>query len=790
MPLPSDSAFLRRVFTAAVVCALACFLRDLNADSTGQPFQLAVDNIMRGPNLYGYHPEEVRWSGSGDRIYFRWKTFDEAVEKEPRVWVVNRDGSGLRRLSDDEARLAPPADGNFSPDHQRITWAADGDVFVYDFANGKSRQITHTSDAESEPHFLQDGMRIAYARNQNLFVVSPGAGETVQVTDIRTGKDPEEAAKEKETPAQQYLKKEEKELIAVVRAREAAEEEKKAREKKLNPRKPWFIPAEDKVASLRLTPDERFVTAVVEQGGSKARKTNVPNYVTTSGYTEEIPSRTDVGDEQPRARLAILNAATGEARWLAFRPDPNKPDLTDAVDFRQPVWSRDGTKAVLVIDARNYKDRWITALDPAQASLRVLDHQHDDAWIGGPAADVRPGFVNGGRNVFFVSERTGWAHLYTVPFTGGEPKQLTSGAWEVKDATASHDERRFFLTTSEAAAGEQQCYEMPAGGGSRTRLTSASGLHECTFSHDEKWIADKYSYVNKPPEIYAQAAEPDARGLRLTSSPAPDFSGYSWSDLPPLSVPARDGTKLPAKLWRTSAAQPGGPAVIFVHGAGYLQDVHRGWSYYAREYLFNHLLASRGYTVLEVDYRASAGYGRNWRTAIYRHMGGVDLTDELDAAHWLVRTQGVDPNRIGIYGGSYGGFITLMAMFRAADTFAAGAALRPVTDWAHYNHEYTAAILNLPQTDPEAYRQSSPIYFADGLHGRLLMCHGMVDTNVEFQDTVRLAQRLIELRKEGWEVAPFPVEDHDFKQPTSWADEYKRILRLFEETIGKPATSR
>jgi dipeptidyl aminopeptidase/acylaminoacyl peptidase len=223
--------------------------------------------------------------------------------------------------------------------------------------------------------------------------------------------------------------------------------------------------------------------------------------------------------------------------------------------------------------------------------------------------------------------------------------------------------------------------------------------------------------------------------------------------------------------------------VIFVHGAGYLQNVHRGWATYPREYLFHHLLMERGFLVIDIDYRGSAGHGRDWRTAVYRYMGGRDLDDHVDAARWLVTEFGVDPKRIGIYGGSYGGFITLMGMFTKPGTFAAGAALRPVTDWTHYNHGYTASILNLPQKDQEAYRRSSPIYHADGLQGALLICHGMVDTNVHFQDTVRLAQKLIELGKPNWDVAFYPVEDHGFVDPASWSDEYRRILRLFESNL-------
>jgi len=249
-------------------------------------------------------------------------------------------------------------------------------------------------------------------------------------------------------------------------------------------------------------------------------------------------------------------------------------------------------------------------------------------------------------------------------------------------------------------------------------------------------------------------------------------------------IPAEGGVQVPARLYRPRGVPANGAAVIFVHGAGYLQNVHKWWSSYYREYMFHHLLAARGYTVLDLDYRGSAGLGREWRTAIYRHMGGLDLDDQVSGARWLVANTGIDSTRIGIYGGSYGGFITLMALFTKPGVFAAGAALRPVTDWAHYNHPYTARILNEPQADTVAYKRSSPIYFADGLVGRLLICHGMVDDNVHFQDTARLIQRLIELGKQNWEVAVYPVEAHGFRRNDSWTDEYRRILKLFEEALA------
>ncbi len=460
------------------------------------------------------------------------------------------------------------------------------------------------------------------------------------------------------------------------------------------------------------------------------------------------------------------------------------------VHMSEPVWSADGTKAVLEARAGDNKDRWIFALDEDTGNTRVVAHDHDDAWISGPGIGdpdepVREtlGWMQGDRDIYFQSERTGYSHLYTVAFAGGDPKALTSGAWEVDSTILSSDKSRFFLVTSEAGPGEQNVYEMSADGGARVKLTALAGGHSCVPSPDDRWFADVYSYTNKPPELYTQEARADAAAKKLTSSPSPEFWEYPWLDVPIVTFAARDGATLRARSYKPANYRKGGPAVLFVHGAGYLQNVHRWWSYYAHEYMFHHLLMERGYLVVDVDYRGSAGYGRDWRTAIYRHMGGQDLDDNIDAARWMASQYGVDPKRIGIYGGSYGGFITLMAMFTQPDVFAAGAALRPVTDWANYNDQYTSNILNLPQTDAEAYKRSSPIFFAQGLKGALLICHGMVDTNVHFQDTAELVQKLIELRKENWELAVYPVENHGFVEPSSWADEYRRIFDLFEKNL-------
>jgi dipeptidyl aminopeptidase/acylaminoacyl peptidase len=862
-------SYLRRAGVA--LCVLTLFTNQLvvaqqPAARPAKPFELTVDSIMRGPRLVGYQPGQVYWSQDSQRVYFRWKQADEARLKEMSLYVVNRDGTSLRRLSEDEARLAPPANGELSKDKTMTVYTDDGDIFIYEHARGTRRQITRTTDTETNAHFTADGQHIYFTRQNNLYVIALDGGSLVQLTDIRTGGGggggaPAAAgaqrqggdAQQRGTDSQEYLKKEERELIDAVRERAEQREEQEAKRKARETRKAFNLPPGQAPVNLTLAPDGKYVIATVGEPGAGAKNTIVPNYITESAYTEDIPGRTNVGDVQRHTRLVIINTETGETKnvdhgqrvevapQVRTRTEANateqaqrergvvpqtgqgqqgqqqqtqeqqQPPRTQTegareaqardrdVDLAGLEWSDDGRHAVVLGFSADNKDRWVLLLDPATGKTKTLAHQHDDAWIDGPGVFTL-GWLPDNEHVYFESEQTGYAHLYTVSINGGAPAQLTTGQFEVSAVRLSNDKTKFYFISSEGSPFERHLYSMSVTGGARTRITSMTGNNQVDISPDETMLADVRSYSNKPWELYLVAnkpadATPAPEAKQVTTSPIPEFFTHDWIDPRIVSFTARDGATVHGRMYMPSKWQGGGPAVIFVHGAGYLQNVHRWWSQYYREYMFHHLLMERGFVILDIDYRGSAGYGRDWRTGIYRHMGGKDLTDHVDAVQYLVREHGVDPKRVGLYGGSYGGFITLMAMFTAADTFAAGAALRPVTDWAHYNHGYTSNILNVPQSDPEAYKQSSPIYFAEGLKGALLICHGMVDTNVHFQDTVRLVERLIELRKENWSVAPYPVEDHSFDRDTSWADEYKRILKLFVEqlhpdTVVPPASQR
>src|SRR6266481_2282353 len=809
-----------------ILCALSLLAPQLliaqKAPPPPKPLELTVDSIMRGPRLVGYPPTGIYWSQDSQRVYFRWKQADEPRLKETSLYVVNRDGTGLRRLSDDEAKQAPPANGELSKDKTMTVFADDGDVFIYLHANGTRRQVTRTVDAETNPHFTFDQKHIYFTRQSNLYVMAFDSGSLDQLTDIRVGGAATPSATPKGTDSQEYLKKEERTLLDAVRERAEQREEQEKKRKEREKRKPLNLPTGQNAVSLALSPDNKYVIATISEPGAAAKNTIVPNYVTESAYTEDITGRTKVGDTQTRTRLVIIDVETGESKnvdhgqRLPAAPQTQRTEMNTTEEARvttgsgsdrvesQPKtpaapkdrdiqlsqlrWSDDGKNAVLMARSVDNKDRWVMLLDATTGKTKALATMHDDAWIDGPGASTL-GWLPDNSHVYFESEHDGFAHLYTVAIGGGEPKQLTSGPFEVSDVRLSPDKTKFYFTSSEGSPFERHLYSMAINGGERRQITGLPGDNQVDVSPDETMLADVRSYSNKPPELYLQTNRPYSVGKTLvpdkpvTTSPIPEFFTYNWIDPPIASFKARDGATVYGRIYTPPNWKSGGPAVVFVHGAGYLQNVHRWWSSYYREYMFHHLLMERGFIVFDIDYRGSSGYGRDWRTGIYRHMGGKDLTDQVDAVNYLIKEHGVDPKRVGLYGGSYGGFITLMAMFTQPDVFAAGAALRPVSDWALYNHGYTSDILNVPQTDPEAYKRSSPIYFAQNLKGALLICHGMVDTNVEFQDTVRLVQRLIELRKENFQLAVYPVENHAFVEPASWADEYKRILALFEKNL-------
>lgn len=749
--------------------------------------ELTVDKIMRDPTWIGTAPSNVQWSLDGKTIYFTWNPDRAKADSLYKITLTNRTP---QKVSKQERISLPTGNGTYNKAFTSCLFEKNGDIFLYDMASAKSRQITNTINRESNPTFSGDERSVIFTAEQNLFSWEIANGNLTQLTDFKKGK--------KNTPTplseqEKWLKEDQLAYIQILKERNDAQLETARIRKAEQVKRPKEIYLDDKnVDQARLSPDGNFVTFRLTKS-SNGKNTIVPNYVTNSGFTENIPARTKVGAAQNTSdffvydikRDTVLQVKVDEVPGITEKPafvkddSKEKKPVNRAVTFFGPIWSDDGKQAALMLRAVDNKDRWIVLLDVSTQKLTPVHRLHDDAWVGGPGSFSMGWITN--TSLWFISEETGYAHLYSYDVASKIQKALTSGKYEVQQVALSRTKKHFYLTTNEIHPGEKHFYRLAVTGGIAEKITSTTGAHEVELSPDEKMLAYRYSYSNKPWELFLAENKAGAKAQQITQSLTPEFTSYPWRDPVVTTVKARDGADIYTRLYKPT--KPNGAAVIFVHGAGYLQNAHKWWSSYFREYMFHNLLVDKGYTVIDMDYRASAGYGRDWRTGIYQFMGGKDLTDHIDGAEWLVKEHGIDPKRIGIYGGSYGGFITLMGMFTTPDVFAAGAALRPVTDWAHYNHGYTSNILNTPVLDSLAYAKSSPIYHAAGLKGSLLICHGMVDVNVHFQDVVRLSQRLIELKKENWELAVYPVEDHGFVEPSSWTDEYKRILKLFEEKL-------
>ncbi|HAQ21661.1 MAG TPA: S9 family peptidase [Prolixibacteraceae bacterium] len=762
---------------------------------------LTIEKIMQDQDKWmGTLPENVQWSEDSKTIYFNWNPEKDTLSS---IHSYSLSSKNTLKVSMEEKRKLQSSDGEYKLDYSAKVFIRNGNIFFLDLKKGTEKQLTDWLGRASQVNFTADQQNISFVFNQNLFLLKPESGMIKQLTNFVAG----EKKKDKKGSEQtDWLEKQQMQLFDVLKAKDEIQKVQERRDKleKEPQPEPIYI-GSARLRSISLSPSGKFVVYSLIENASGEKETEVMNFVTKSGYSEPETIRPKVGGPQATAVLNILNLGTNKSYPVktasisgitdipAYKSDYPKSKTEKPaerkVNLLGPFWNPAEDLAVVVARSHDSKDRWIMQLDLATGEPRLLDRQHDDAWIGGPGIDnypMSPGKVSwmpDNQSIWFQSEETGYSHLYSMNVISGEKKQLTSGKFEVYDPFISKDKKSFYFTANIVHPGVRHFYRMPVWGGEPVQLTSKEGNNKVEISPDEKQLAIRFSSANEPWELFLQANKPGAEAQKITESLTKEFNSYLWRKPEFVSFQSEDGQMVYSRIYRPENPEKKGPAVVFVHGAGYLQNAHKWWSQYSKEYQFHHFLVDNGYIVLDIDYRGSSGYGRDWRTGIYRNMGGKDLSDLVDGVRFLIEKYDVSPDRIGIYGGSYGGFITLMAMFKTPEVFKAGAALRSVTDWAHYNHGYTSNILNTPTEDSLAFVRSSPIYYASGLNGALLMCHGMIDDNVHFQDIVRLSQRLIELGKENWELAVFPVERHSFTEPTSWTDEYKRIFKLFEDNL-------
>mgnify|MGYP003574913427 CR=1 FL=1 len=759
--------------------------------------KLKLEEIMKGESFIGNQPTNGRWSLDGKKVYFEWNPKDE-LGTSTYFWQ-----KGMTK-----PEIVTPKEAAFSQLDFKIKRGLDivyyldrGSLYSYSIQSKTVKKLIQQSLPLSNLALGSQSGILFFEQNNNLFKYDTKEGTVLQITNFSKGTK-KETRLEKET----FLNKQQKELFQFIRDKEAKKEWNLAKTKavKSDFAREYFY-GKDDFYSLKVNPNGNFATFMLVEG-TETKREKMEVFITADGYNQSSDTKDKVSTSNlVKTKFGIYSVAKDSVYYVNFstlshiQDTPkyyelyhnlkNKAKEDKLIIAQPPVYNESGSLAIVEIRSQDNKDRWLVNLNLNNGTFKEIEHQHDEAWIGGPGipsysfASGNLGFLADNETIYFQSEATGYSHLYTYNVKTKKKTQLTKGNWEVRDVTLSKDKKVFYLSTNTTHPGNRNFYKLAVADGILQPILTKDGAYEVVLSPDEKSLLVRYSYKNIPWDFYVGESKKNTTLQQISSSISKDFKKYQWREPEVITFNAQDGTPVNARIYTPVAEVKNKAAIIFVHGAGYLQNAHNFWSNYYREYMFHNLLTDLGYTVLDIDYRGSDGYGRNFRTGIYRFMGGKDLSDHLDGKKVLVEKYGIDANRIGIYGGSYGGFITLMGMLTTPGEFASGAALRSVTDWAHYNHGYTGNILNFPETDPAAYKKSSPIYYAGNLKGNLVMLHGMVDDNVEYKDIVRLSQRFIELEKKNWSLASYPVEAHGFKETYSWIDEYSRILNLFNSTL-------
>ncbi len=790
---------------------LAVFICSTSLASENNP---SLELIMSNTDWMGNAPENPYWSDNGQSILFQkkqqgselreWYQLETATKK-----IIKLDAKGINQRDN--------RSGYYSQDRKFKVFVRQGDVYKQNLKTGERQRITHTSTKETNPQIISGTNEVVYwVGNKALKLTSKGSLQ--EVVSIVTEKEPKKNSLDS---GYQFLTAQQQRYFITLKENKHSQELIKKQSKDVKKisasSQPFYLDKDLQIEEKLLSPNGRFVLLVVSEKSYKAgRNDKMPKFVSDSGYVEIDKVRTLVGENMPTPQYLVVidlvkhtqkqinlselpgidkdplrkirkksikwhiahGATKSEAQVLVAAPDNREVTIWEA------LWSNDSKQIAVLIKTIDNKDRWIATISSKDLSISSQHHLHDPAWINWKFNQL--GWLPDNKNLWLLSEQDGFSHIYLKNINAKHAKQLTKGQWEVHNPVISKDGKTIYFRSNKTHPGVYEISKLDLATNKITQITQLGGSNSFSLSEDETQLLIQHSSITSKPDIFVQSVVSDAKAERMTDSMSAEFKEINWV-VPTIEKVKSSHVKQPiySKLYQPKQLQKEKkyPAVIFVHGAGYTQNSHFGWAYYFHELMFHTLLVNQGYIVLDMDYRGSAGYGRDWRTAIYRNMGHPEVEDLQDGVNFLVENYQVDREKVGVYGGSYGGFLTFMSMFRQPDLFAAGASLRPVTDWAHYNHQYTSNILNTPATDPMAYEASSPIEFADGLAKPILIAHGMIDDNVFFKDSVRLVQKLIELKKENFEIVIFPVERHSFTHHTSWLHEYRKIYKLFEDNL-------
>jgi dipeptidyl-peptidase-4 len=610
-------------------------------------------------------------------------------------------------------------------DGKRLLVAASGDLFIVDIAKGRFDALTETSDFERDPKLSPDNRYVSFRRGADLYVIEIASKVVTRLTSNGS-------------------------------------------ETLLNGQLDWVYPEELDLGTAHWwSPDSRSIAYLQFD---VAREPVFPQVSLLNARGRLEPERyPKPGDPNAEVRLGVVPVTGGETKWM---------DLGEPRGFliARVVWAPSSREILAERLTRVQNKLELLMANVATGVSRVVLHEEDPAWIN---VSGEPRFLTGDR-FLWTSERSGFRHLYVCDTSGAMPKQLTSGEWEVEDVVGVDAEhQRVYYTSSQDSPLERQLYSVPLAGGTPQRLTKAAGTHVISLAPNAAYYLDDYSSLTSPPEsrLYRFDGK-EERVFREADRQAADEYEILPTEL--VKVKASDGTLLYARMIKPAGFQAGKkyPAVVMVYGGPGVQTIHDSWEGLS----WDQVLAQKGYVIWQLDNRGSSGRGHAFEAAVYHNMGAHELKDQTEGIQYLISQGFVDARRIGLYGWSYGGYMTLYTITHAPDLIQAAIAGAPVTNWRNYDTIYTERYMGLPEENEEGYRVSAPALNAAAMNGtKLLILHNLEDDNVHFQNSLQMADALEKAGKQ-FSMVVYPQRSHHVSGPA-----YKQLLEtttaFFEENL-------
>jgi dipeptidyl-peptidase-4 len=653
-------------------------------------------------NFDGTIPADVTWLKDGVHYLYR-KTDPESEKTE---WIKVHAATGESAPLFDAAKLEYPTRCTINPNGTALLFVHNNDLFYSRIGDDPVR-LMGGADSIIAEQFSPDGRMVSFVRDYDLWVV-----------DIDTRRERELTAGGSE-------------MLLNGRLDWVYQEEIYGRG---SFKGYWWSPDSESIAFLSLDESDVKQHTIID---------HVPGHAVL-----EVMNYPKAGEPNPRVRLGIVNTLLGKMRWI----DTSRYESGEFLIVRVG-WTPDSLHIVYQIQDR--EQRW---LDLVVGSKTIVE-ERSSTWVG---VAGEPHWLKDG-SFLWLSERTGWKHLYHYSDDGKLIRAVTSGEWDVRilhgvDETSG---LIYFSGTKDSAVANHT-YRVHLNGTALTRLTETAGTHKSVFNPRFTQFIDYWSDIQTPTQLRLFTAAGSEQRV-IDPNPVGALKQYDLGKPELLQVKTRDGFSMEALMIRPPAFDPSHkyPVLVNTYGGPYHPQVQNAWG--GVTYLWHQMLAQMGYIIWVCDNRTASGKGIQSAWPMYRNAGELELRDIEDGLDWLCGHDFVDPERIGIWGWSYGGFMTSYALTHSR-RFKIGIAGAPVTDWHNYDTVYTERYMALPQNNPEGYEKSSPLKAAANLQGKLLLIHGATDDNVLMQNTI---QFLYELQNAGKkvELMIYPRSRHHVSEP-------------------------